>query len=213
MKLPDTLSLVLVLSVALTLVLWLRVPRPRGSLLENAGWLFLAAFVLELSGFITRFYCWNNAPMYNAFQLFEFVMVLLLIATAEPSLKRIAWVLALLGTAAFIVIMVRQGDMAILATEAILVFSTILSFMLMRSLYLLAKHCEVPLHRLPAFWLFMGCLVYFGSLVYMLGGIRLIFAMNKTVAHEFWFIIPSLAIIRYLFTAWACHLAIAQKRS
>ena len=120
---------------------------------------------------------------------------------------------AILGATAFIVSMVRQRDLTLLATDAISVFSTILSIMLMRTLYLQAKHCEVALHRLPAFWLFMGCLVYFGSLVYMLGGLRLIFATDSTLVQEFWFIIPSLAIIRYVFAAWACHLAMHSKRS
>jgi hypothetical protein len=82
----EVLSLLLVISVALTVFFWLRIQRPMGSLYSRAGWLFIVAMALELGGFITRIYCWNNTPAYNAFQLYEFLLMLMLIVTTESTL-------------------------------------------------------------------------------------------------------------------------------
>lgn len=203
----DVLSLLLVISVALTVLFWWRIPRPRGQFLDRAKWLFFTAFILELGGFITRFYCWNNAPVYNVFQLYEYILVLVLIATVEHTLMRTARILGLIGAVAFIVVVIRQEGLFLLATDAILLFSAILSVLLMRMLYLQAKHSETALYRVPAFWFFMGCLVYFGGLIPTIGGIRLQYLIDPVLAQQLWIVVPILAIVRYALSALACYLA------
>lgn len=176
------------------------------SLFVRAGWLFIVAMALELGGCITRFYCWNNTPVYNAFQLYEFLLMLMLIVTTEPTLRPTAGKLGLFGSVAFIAILWQQGTWSLLMTDAILLFSASLSILLMRVLYLQAKHSDEAIHRLPAFWLFMGSLVYFGGLVPTIGGIRLLYGIDPVQAAQLWFVVPILAIVRYALTAWACYL-------
>jgi hypothetical protein len=122
------------------------------------------------------------------------------------SIRPTAGILGLFGSVAFIAILWQQGTWSLLMTDAILLFSASLSILLMRVLYLQAKHSDEAIHRLPAFWLFMGSLVYFGGLVPTIGGIRLLYGIDPVQAAQLWFVVPILAIVRYALTAWACYL-------
>jgi hypothetical protein len=212
MSTTDILSLILVGALALTVFLWWRIPEPREPLFRRAGLLFGLALALEMGGMITRQWCWNNTPVYNVFQLVEFILLLVLLTTAVPGLRTAALVVGVAGAFAFGASLLRQGGWTLLATDAILVFGILLSLGLMRALFLLAKDSDVPLQRLPVFWLFMGCLVYFGGLVPTLGGIRLLYERDIALAADLWAVVPILAIVRYLLAAWACLLAARNNR-
>jgi hypothetical protein len=203
----DVLSIVLVLVVGLTVINWLSMPRPRPPVMQRAGWLFWAALLLETVGFLSRIWGWNNNTGYNLFQPMEFVLVLLLVRTAEPSLHR--WVLCLgtVGLGAFAWSIHAQGGLELLSANAILVFCALLTIVLVRLLFLMARKSTVPLQRMPTFWLFLGCLLYFAGLVPVIGGVRLIYDRDPALAAALWMVVPVLAILRYVLATWACLIA------
>ena len=211
MSTSDLLSLSLVAVLVLTMVLWYRIPAPRPRLFRQAAWLFSAALLLEIWGFLARLKGWDNDVGYNLFQLYEFIVMLLLIRTAEPTLHRSVLWAGLIGVAGFVWRIRAQGGLGLLSADAIVIFAFLLSTLLVRSLFLLAKKCDTPLHRLPAFWFFFGCFLYFVGLVPLIAGIHLVYTSDRPLAAAIWFLVPILAILRYAFAAWACRLEVANK--
>lgn len=207
MSATDVLSGLLISTLAVAVICSLRIPQPRPPVLRWAGWLFLAAFLLEAGGLITRSWGWNNNAAYNLFQPLEFVLLLALIRTAEPSLHRSVVCIGAIGLVACAWSLHAQGGLQLLSVNAILVFGVLLTVLLVRLLFLMARKSVVPLQQVPTFWFFLGCLLYFAGVVPVIGGIRLIYDRNPVLAAALWTVIPILAILRYALAIWACLLA------
>lgn len=204
--LSDLLSLLLIAAVFVALLCWWRLPRPCPRLLQRAGLLIGAALVLEVTGLVLRVQGAQNNVLYNGFLVFEFGMMLWLIATAERGLQRPAALAGMVGVAGFVWSIMEQGGLHLLSTNAILIFCLLLAPLLVRLLYLQAQQSQLPLTRLGSFWFFLGSFLYFVGLVPLIGAVRLVYAHDRELAASLWLVIPVLAILRYAFYARACRL-------
>jgi hypothetical protein len=107
----------------------------------------------------------------------------------------------------------RQDFSTMLFTEGALVGALVFAFLSISLLWHLANTSDTPLQRLPAFWVFMGLLVYFGGLLPVVGSALMIYVRNMDLSRILWGIIPLLAVVRYLLAAYACLLQARKVRN
>jgi hypothetical protein len=203
----DVLSAILIATVAFTFVAWMAIQEPRPPLLQKAGALFLSALLLEIGGLVTRLMGWNNNIAYNLFQPLEFLLLLRMVRSIEPSLVRLVRLIGALGLIACGWSIYSQRGLQLLSVNAILVFGVLLTILIARLLFFMAKKSAVSLQKLPEFWFFLGCLLYFSGIVPVIGGIRLVYDYDPVLAATLWSVVPILAILRYGLATVACLLA------
>lgn len=193
-------SIALLMAFALAGAAWLRA-RERPWEIRILGILLALAFAVEVFGFITLLNGVNNAPVYNAFVIAEFVLVLAMLKAFAP--RRLLIALGVAGLAAMGWSLQAKGTPLLLLTGGILILSLILSGLLLSALWQLSQRVDTRIQDDPRFWLFVGMLLYFGMLVPVIGASDFLSADGALVT-ALWTILPFVSIARYLFAAYAC---------
>ena len=199
-------SILIITAIAIALWQWSLLPRPRSRFFAALGLLIAAAFVMEVYGAITNYYLVANNIPYNLFGQVEAMLVLYLIGTLRPAWR--PWLIAsgVLFIAAFIGNAIYRETLDVLMSESILLIALVLSMVLMSALWWLAQTSTEPLQNVLAFWILIGLLIYFAGIVPTIGGYEFIFKEYET-GHRVFHIVQGLCVIRYLLTAYGCHLA------
>jgi hypothetical protein len=195
--------------IAMTIALWqwgrMRLPRPIA--FRPLGILFVLAMITEFVGGYSNTKLLNNTDLYNAFNFLEGMLVLLILYRLLPGWHKGILAAAFVVPVLYITVYVLQEEKTLLY-EAIIVSSVMLVVLIMAALWQLAEYSELPLQKLPAFWLLLGFLIYFAGIVPIIGLHHFIYYQNWPVASKLYKIVPALCIIRYLLAAYACRLAI-----
>ncbi len=199
-------TLAVVALMAYTLWAWWRIPTPRRPVFQAFGGLAWLALLLELAGYGTTLAKMNNSWMYNLFIPLELWLVARMVVASAMRLRPLAWTCATIGTVAMVAVAYWSDPRAFMLIEGILICALMASVMLIAALFNMAARSETPLQRDPAFWLLMGMLPYFAGLLPTIGMAHLLFAEDRDLVHTLWSIIPGLAFLRYLITAYACRM-------
>lgn len=197
-------SILVVLSVLAAVVLWWRIPAPRRPLFIRLGVMLHTVLALECYGLWASILCINTSPIYNAYQLPELMLVLGMGWSVLPRGR--GWYLAAAagGVVAFAAGIHFHGGLDFLLVESVLVLAALQAVLCTRVLWHLADQGSEPLLRMPAFWVFMGLLVYFGGVVPAVGTARWLNAHDPTTGFALWSLVQWLAIARYALTCVAC---------
>ena len=199
-------AILITIAIAIALWQWALLPRPRSRFFVMLGILIAAALATEVYGGITNWLVIYNNVVYNLFGQIEAMLVLYLIGQLRPNWK---WALIAAGAlfiGVFITNVIVRGTIHILMLETVLLNAFVLSVLLMSALWWLAQHSAVPLQKVSEFWILLGLLVYFAGIVPTIGGYEFIFR-NWNIGHKVFHIVQGLCVIRYLLTAYGCHLA------
>lgn len=199
-------SLLLILSIAIALWQWLRTPAPRSRFFQVFGALIMAALATEIYGGLTNVRWINNNPVYNLFGFMETLLILWMATILRPAWKRLALVLGVGITLVYIADLIYLKFEPYLLIEAIILNSVMQSVVCMMVLWWLAQASEVPLVRVPAFWIFLGFLIYFAGILPLIGTHGAIDLLDRSVASKLYPIIQGACILRYLLAAYACSL-------
>lgn len=197
---------VMLLTMALSLGLWLQVPRPRSTLFRWLGVLLFEAAVVELSARLLLIAGRTNVLLYFVGSTVEFLLVLRIIQAHRPAWRPWLLITAVLGLVPVLWAILYEDPHVFLPQKAILTEALLVVIVLLATLWDLASRSEERLQRVPAFWLFLGLLIYFGGLVPVVAIIRYVFTGNPELAVRFYMLIPVLTTLRYLLTAVACRL-------
>ena len=100
-------AILIIASIILALVAWWRSAARNSPAMRVLGLLMGMAFLVEVTGFITRSGNYNNSPMYNSFVCTEFVLVLGLARLTVPKWR------AHLSLAGLVGMLVLWGDLAL----------------------------------------------------------------------------------------------------
>ncbi|HRF80345.1 MAG TPA: hypothetical protein PL070_09690 [Flavobacteriales bacterium] len=198
MMLKNTISIVLILLISGCGVLWLRTGRNRSVQQNMFGVLLLCALALEVLGFAMRLACMNSAWLYNGFQLLEFGLIMRMVDTTVPWLRRWTVLAGGLSTAGFIAFWVEDGGDGALLSDGILLLASVQLIFLLRALFHLADRPDHDLSRSPVFWVYGGMAVYFGGVVPALAGIMYVYTHDAVIASELWALIAFVGVLRYL---------------
>lgn len=211
MLLPPTSILIL---IAMAIALWhcMTIQRPRPLLFNLLAVLIVLAIGVELYGGFVNAQGLNNTIGYNVFNLLEAYLVLLIAHSIKPAWKGLLAILAMVITAAFITNL-RINDPGTLLHDAIIFSAMIQAAVCMALLWHLAQTSELPLVRVPEFWLLLGFLIYFAGLVPVIGLQRFVYAQDWPTASKLYKIVPGLCVIRYLLAAYSCRLATKASRN
>lgn len=188
----------------ISVVLWWRIPAPRRRLFAILGPLLHASLVLECYGLWSTIDCTNTSPWYNGYQLLEFGLVLWMGWLVLPRGRVWYGLAAVAGVLAFAAGIHSYGGLNFLLVESVLVLATLQAILCVLVLWHLADQGSEPLLRMPAFWLFMGLLVYFGGVVPAVGTARWLNTHDPDTGFALWSLVQWLAIVRFVFTAVAC---------
>jgi hypothetical protein len=206
----ETISLIrhlaVVVSALFALVACLLVPRWWSSPLRWVLVPLFVAFLLETTGTYTARLGINNTLLYNLFQPFEFVMLLLFIHQLRPEWRRKLLAAGALGLAVWVVSWNLNEPTEFLLTEAIVFTALLLTTASLGALWQLAERCEVPLLREPLFWLLLGLLAYFGGLFPIIGPLKFLESTSPMLAFNLYLTITVLSVLRFLLTGTACLL-------
>lgn len=202
----------IIFSIALAVVNWARTIRAAGRTGPWVGGLLVVALLVEISGLYKLMHGANNTPIYNLFMLVELALVLRVAGFVRPADHR--WLLLCmgLGAAAMGANYFWQRNMQFLLTQGIVVVAILISTWCSLALWTLAKSTERPLWREPLFWFFLGTLLYCASIVPFVGVMLPLYKDNAELTRLLYRIIPAMAVTRYLFAAWAAHVAALQQR-
>lgn len=192
------------LSVWAAVVLWWRIPPPRRPVFVRLGALLHAVLVLEAYGLWASIQCINTSPYYNAYQVLELALVLAMSWDVLPRGRGWYATAALAGMLAFALGIHFHGGLDFLLVESVLALAGIQAIVCVRVLWHLADQGSEPLLHMPAFWLFMGLLVYFGGVVPAVGTARWLNAHDPNTGFALWALVQWLAITRYALTCVAC---------
>lgn len=203
-------ELAMALAMVLTLVLWMRIPRPRSRLFRLLGLLCLVELLVELIGFGAKITETHLTLQYNAYILFEFLVVLAMLKDQRPHWRGVLGVALAIGLTGLGWSIWLQGGMDTVLMEGAVVMALVLALLVVALLVDLSRNSEQALHYLPAFWLFMGLLVYFGGMLPVVGLVRMLYAQFPELAIRLWTIPPVLTVVRYLLAAHACRLEARQ---
>ncbi len=206
----NTIPAVHILCMLLVLWQWVRIPWPRGPTYDLLAITTLAALSLELYGIITRHFQGNNAFVYSLAGLLDMLLVTVMVWTVRTKWTALLVVAALVMIGVFIGNIQVAGSIDFLLTESIVTNALILSILLLTLLWSMAQTSEKALQKAPDFWLFMGALVYFGSLIPVVGVVHLVFSRDQHLAANLFNMIPGLSILRYLLAALACQIMVRQ---
>jgi hypothetical protein len=203
---------VMMLAIALSLVLWMQIARPRTPVFRWLGVLLVGALAVELSGHLIFISGRTNVLLYFVSTTVEFLLVLRILQAHRPAWR--PWLLgaAVLGLVPVLWSILYEDPLSFLSQKAILTEALLLVIALLATLWDLARHSEEPLQRVPAFWFFLGMLIYFGGLVPVIAIIRVVYIDDPSLAAHFYNVIPVLATLRYLLTAMACRLEALRPR-
>jgi hypothetical protein len=205
-----TLHTLLVICVAASLFIWSRRPRASGKVALWIGALLLAALLVEIAGRLLPLSGRINAPVYNLFTMLEFALVLRIVGVVRP---RDSWWLTgslILGTGMMAYNFVQQGNLDFFLVYGIITQSALAILWSSLGLWSLAQRTTRQVWKAPLFWFFMGTTLYFAGIIPYLGFLVPLFKQNPPLSVVLYNIITVVAITRYLFTAWACHLAHTQ---
>lgn len=201
------MRIALLVAIGLALLAWMAARRAGDRFGSWLGALIAIAFVVELVAFVMREIPVPNTILYNAFGIVEFLVFLRLVAFMEPLQREALVITAVIGLGAMAGSYALHKDLDFLLTEGMIVMAALLVGWSLLVLWRLAQRSGEPLWRLPVFWLFMGALVYFGGIVPFVGMMRYLYQNDLQSSRLLYLIILVMAVLRYLFTAWACSLA------
>lgn len=203
-----TLTLVSIMWLAIlwTVVSVWRIPAPRPPLYQLLGVLSCLALVVETYGTITAFQRMNNVVAYNTYFIAEAIAVPAMVYTQRPAWRTwtIATAVFALGVLAWDVH--RIGFTSLPLNTALVIYSVVFVAMLMALLWHQANTSKEPLQRMPAFWVFMGLLVYFTGLLPVMGTLPMVYQHDPKLAALLGRAMPILAALRYLLAAHGCRL-------
>ena len=206
MSQSDFLPYLLLASIALALWQWTRI-RTRTKFYQLLGLLIGLACFTEAVGIALRALDIGNVLLYNGFALTEMLILLTMVHALHPAWK--GWLLAAggAGVAAMALSWIAHPGTAFALTEGIVAIALLLTTVCLAVLWSMAQSSRESLAKVPEFWLFMGFLIYFGGMPPLMGVIRSIYETDPHLANQLYAIIPSICIVRYLFTALACRMA------
>ncbi len=172
--------------------------------------LLFAALAVEITGRTLSLSGHINAPVYNLFTLVEFVLVLRIVGLVRP--KDSWWLTGslLIGTGMMVFNFLQQGDLDFFLTYGIITQSALATVWCSLGLWSLAQRTNGAVWKAPLFWFFMGNMLYFAGIIPYLGFLIPLYRHDPKLTTVLYNIITIVAITRYLFTAWACHLAHTQ---
>lgn len=194
------------LSIAFALWQWYRMGT-RTPLFRLLGLLIGLALFTETAGILLRQSGFGNDLLYNLFALAEMLILLAMAHELHPEWR--AWLAAAAGAgvAAMALCWFWHRGSGFLLTEGIVAIALLLTAVCLAVLWSLAQNSRESLVKVPEFWLFMGLLIYFGGMPPLMGVVRHIYETDHQLARQLYGIIPTICIIRYLFTAVACGMA------
>jgi hypothetical protein len=201
-------QVLLVITIAVVAGMWWILPLRTERFYRWIGPLVLLALSVEFIGYITAQLGVHNGILYNLFITLEALLIVAMASEILPVRFRF-WLLAaaLIPLAALITFSLQKGTVQVLHREIVLLNSLMLFPVILAVLWHLAQHSTLALTRIPAFWIFLGTLVYFGGIIPMIGLDGLLKSHNPVLGSLLYRIVPSLAIIRYLLAAWGLQLA------
>ena len=213
MSIPHLPMYVMLLTMVLSLVLWLLVPRPRTTLFRWLGALLVGAVVVEWSARMLLIAGRTNVLLYFVGSTVEFLLVLRIIQAHRPAWRPWLLIAAVLGLVPVLGAILYEDPHVFLPQKAILTEALLVVIVLLATLWDLARQSEERLQQVPAFWLFLGMLIYFGGLAPVIAIIRYVYIDDPKLAAQFYNVIPVLTTLRYLLTALACRLEATRTRS
>lgn len=199
-------SVSMLVVMAIAFITYLLVPKPRPYLFRVIGLITLLGFIVETSSYLMVFERMNNNWLYNTFTVLEFLLVLLML-NHERAMWR-PWLVAggALGIGAMALNAWISSFLDVLLIEGIVAMSLIAALIIGALLWSMAMRSEVALHRVPAFWLNMGLLVYFSALPPVVLLAESIGKHDPTLSVMIWTIMPVLSGLRYLLTIYGNRL-------
>lgn len=198
--------LTLLSAIGFAMFAWWSIPRRVDSTFGYFGWVVSLAFGTELVCYLAVLVEVKNVLLYNVFFGVEFFLMLAMVQAQAPRLRWPALLAAVVGGAAIVLSLARVDPRTVLMLEAILPMALSVSLLTVAALLDMAMREEVVLQRHPAFWLFMGTVVYFGGLLPVVGTSREIYQRYPDLYMFLWAIVPFLAVIRYILAGYACRL-------
>lgn len=204
---------VMYLAMLVALIACWRVPsdgwRLRNALLASIAW----GLATEATAVLVSHFAMLNSIVYNLCVPLEFLLLLWLVHRFRPRWRGRLIAAAVLGCLAMLVAGFLQDPMQFILVEPILVISGIMTIVLLAALWSLANTSEVPLQKVPEFWLFTGLLIYFGGMVPFIGMVRFVFHQDAVLASKLAIVMPLLGISRYGFITAACLMQARRTRS
>lgn len=199
-------SVPLIASIVIACVLCARLGKRRTPFFSALFGLASLAAAVEVFGLWSALNRIDNTPAYNAFIAIEFLLVLAMVSIERPHWKKWTLLAGALGLMAYTVVILNNGFAKGIRVDAMLVFAAIGSMLILALLWSYAQQSTVALHRLPAFWIFLGLLIYYGCLIPLVGLNRYVLQGDRSLAMIMWSITTMLAIIRYSIASYACWL-------
>lgn len=197
----------MLLAMCIALGFWFRVPAPRNRLFRTLGLLIALGISVEVIGFLLNLHGTSTATMYNVFVLVECFVVLRMVALVHARWRWFAVGGAGVATLAMgIALVANGGNFALLIERGVVSIALLLTVFCLGVLWQLAQTSTVALHRVPAFWIFMGLLVYFGGMSPLMTMVNHLYHTDPELAKQLYVIMPVLCILRYVLITVACKL-------
>jgi len=197
----------MLLAMCIALGFWFRVPAPRTPLFHALGVLIAGGIAVEAIGFLLNLHGNSTATMYNVYVLLECFIVLRMVALVHAPWRWFALGGAGVATLAMgLALVANGGNFSLLIERGVVSIALILTVSCLGVLWQLAQTSTVALHRVPAFWIFMGLLVYFGGMSPLITMVNHLYRTDPQLAKQLYLIMPLLCIIRYGLIALACKL-------
>lgn len=192
--------------MGVALVSFLLIPRPRPVVFGIVGLITGLALVMETSSYLMSLFHRNNNFLYNLYTTTEFLLLMWMVHHERRNWR--GWLLV--GAAAGILAMALNAAMADplgdLLIDGIVILSLLAALTIGALLWSMAMRSEVALHRVPAFWLCIGLLLYFSALPPVVTLASVVSRKDPALSLMLWTIMPVLNILRYLLTAYANRL-------
>ncbi len=199
-------SILALVVVALALFTFTSIRGPKPFVFRVVALITAMALVVESVGYLLTFVHVRNVVLYNSFTLIEFLLVLTLVLHERRAWRNYLIVAAVVGCAAMAWNATLTPFDGRLFVEGIVTLSLIAALAIGALLWTMAMRSEVALHRVPAFWLYMGLLLYFSALPPVVTLASVISKKDPALSLMLWTIMPVLSILRYLLTAYANRL-------
>lgn len=181
----------------------LRIPGPRGPVFGPLVVLLGIESVVECVGAYTSTQGIRNSPIFNAYVLVEFVLLLWLVFRLRPQWRTALGAALVMGVGVWALSFWRRGNAHFMFTDAIMVISLLLAVFFLVLLWQLAETSDEPLTRRSHFWLFLGLVVYFGALFPIIGPLEYLWASYPALTRNLYVVITVLALTRHVLTGVA----------
>lgn len=194
----------IILSTCLALAYWWRIPHKRG-LFAFLGALLITALLVEVFGRWALYMVLNNNAQYNATILLQF----LLVARIAADRRRPAWPFLAVGATGALAMAASyhiRGHADVLWLEGITVIALLVVGMCLHGLWRTAEQAEGVVWTDPAFWLFLGLLVYHTGMLPLVGLLDVLSRDHPVLLNNLYVLVQLLATVQYLFVARACVL-------